>query len=130
MPPHISTKPGSNPDPPNSTQLKCIECVQKTYAKQHFEQLRLDFATTFGFDPFSKIFLDDVDVCEIEIRTRNDALVLLREQRLDVWLHSMYKFVSSNRFPGIALVQAILELILVTTFTSVIDELTLISRKN
>lgn len=109
----------SKEDPPkasnslNSTQLKCIKCVQTIFAKQYFQQLRLDFGTNY-FDPYSKIFLEDVDVCEIDNQMKKEALIPLKEQRLDLFLHFMNKFVSSNRFVGPNLIQSILELILVS----------------
>lgn len=106
-------EPATAANPPNSTQLKFIKCVQIIFAKQHFQQLRLDFGANY-FDPYSKIFSEDADVCEIDSRMKNETLILLKEQRLDIFLHSTNKFTSSNRFIGTTLIQSILELILVS----------------
>lgn len=97
-------------DPPNTNQTKYIHCVQTIFAKQHFQQLRLDFSTNI-FDPYSKIFLD-VNVFEIE--NKNEVLEFLKQQRPDVFLHVMNKLVSSNKFAGQTPLQSILELILVS----------------
>lgn len=98
---------------PSAIQLKCIRCVQRTFAKQHFQQLRLDYGKNF-FDPYNKIFVDDVVVSEIDICTRNEGQLLLKEQRFDIFLHFMNKLVSSNQMPGAVLIQSVLELILVS----------------
>lgn len=103
--------------PPTATQLKYIQCVQRIFAKQHFQLLRLDFGINFC-DPYSKIFVEDVDVNEIDSRTKNEAAGLLKEQRLDIFLHLMNKLVSSNRFVGQSLMQSILELVLVSRSAS------------
>lgn len=115
MPPRRASKVVKKTVPPSATpvQLKCIECVQRIFAQQHFQQLRLDFGTK-NFDPFSKIFLENPEVNEIDIRTKNEASVLLKEQRVDIFLHFINKIVSSNQFVGFAIMQSILELILVS----------------
>lgn len=104
-------------DPPNETELKCIQCVQTIFAKQHFQQLRLDFGLNY-FDPYNKILLDDVDVHEIDFRTKNEMCALLKEQHLDTFLHALNKLASSNQFIGTSLIVSILEFILVSKDSS------------
>lgn len=99
---------------PNDTQLRLTHNLQITLAKHYFKQLKLDYGTNIFADPNSKIFLEDVNVFEIDTRMKKEALVLLKEQRLDIFLHLINKFISSNRFVG-CLMQSLLEMILVSS---------------
>lgn len=59
------------------------------------------------------MFDTNVDVAEIDVPMRNEAMILLKEQRFDIWLHYLNKCTSANRFVGATLLQSVLELILV-----------------
>lgn len=113
MAPRRTTKVNVKKVTPTAIQLKYVHCVQRIFAQQHFELLRLDFGTNFC-DPHSKVFVEDVDVNEIDSRTKNEAAGLLKEKRVDIFLHLVNKLVSSNRFVGQSVMQSILELILVS----------------
>ncbi|KAG4069453.1 hypothetical protein HA402_001752 [Bradysia odoriphaga] len=118
MPPRRPTTTGKSKapkavavDPPSAIQLKFIQAVQRTFGKQHFQQLRLDFEKNF-FDPFNKIFMEDVVVSPVDISVRKEGQLFLKEQRFDIFLHFMNKLVSANQFPDTDLIQSVLELIL------------------
>lgn len=99
--------------PPNSTQLRLVNQMKVILARQYFKQLKLlDYVNCF-VDPNSKIFLEDVNLFEIDTRIKNEALLLAKEQRSDIFLKFINKLVSSNRFVG-SLAQSTLELILVS----------------
>lgn len=53
---------------------KFLNHLKTTLAKQYFQQLKLDI-NCFA-DPNSVIFLENVDVFEIDNRMKNDALLL------------------------------------------------------
>ncbi|KAJ6643650.1 hypothetical protein Bhyg_08613, partial [Pseudolycoriella hygida] len=106
-----STCPSSSDT--DSIPLKFLRSLQTIFSRQHFQQLRLDYPTN-DFDPYSKIFLEVKDIDEIDSRVKKEAMALLKEQRIEVFLHFVNKLVSSNMFIGLALVQSILEVILTT----------------
>lgn len=99
-------------EPPNAIQLRLINQLKDILSKQYFKQAKLDYANFFA-DPNSKILLENVNVFEIDTRLKNEALLLQKEQRFDIFLHLINKFVSSNRFVG-SIIQTTLELILVS----------------
>lgn len=57
--------------------------------------------------------MEDVIVSQIDNGVKNEGHHLWKEQQFDLFLHYVNKLVRTNRFPGAALMQLVLELILV-----------------
>lgn len=101
----------------NHLHFKHVKNLQIILCRQYFKQLKLDYPVTFTADPDNKLPLD-VNVFEVDVRMKKDVMALRREGRHDIFLHLVNKLASSNRFVGLTILEALLELILVSDSVS------------